>query len=758
MSRRVASRLSLPNRLHGSVHLEALESRLLLAVDVTGAVVAYKTVAYQQASTGAAALVSANAFHFGAQVNETAIGTVISATVTPPGKAAEALTLKAANQYDRDVWFNTQAELDAAYPNGTYQMQINAVSNGTHIVSAALTGDQYLPAAHFTSFIALQAIDPAPSFTVTWDSLTGATASDGVQFYIDDATGASATRVFKSPASGTAGALDNTSTSITVPAGTLAAGHKYLAEIFLQRHVSADTTGYPGVTATTFYGVGTGVTFTAAAPTHLAFSPQPGTATAGSVITPVITVNVLDGLGRVASTDHSSVTLNVASGPAALQGTLTVAAVQGVATFANLTLPTAGTYTLNASDGALTAAVSSAFTVNAPAALTTNLICRDPSGTGATVYQFQVKFSDTALVTESSLTAAGTLYVTGPNGFNQPATFVSANPASNAATITATYQITVNGGNTWTANQEGIYAVNLTAGKVAVGDGAPTIASTLGYFFYSYNPLFSERYYLTKYTDIFNAVMAGQFTSGYQHYKLYGEAEGRNPSPYFDEQFYRKTYPSVNAAVIAGQFKSGFDHFVQYGAAAQYQSSLFFNQQYYLRKYPGVAAAVTAGTFHSALEHFMISGQYEGYDPCIYFDTAYYLSHNTDVATAIGNGTIVSAFEHFVDYGLAEGRAAIATFSESYYLAHNADVAAAVAAGTFLSGYAHFITNGQYEVVQTGPGTYLGERNPSTLFDSGYYLTHYPDIAQAVFVDHSFASAFIHYLWAGAAEGRVGHA
>ena len=70
-----------------------------------------------------------------------------------------------------------------------------------------------------------------------------------------------------------------------------------------------------------------------------------------------------DQFGNVVTTDSSNVTLSVASGPGSLSGTVTVAASSGIATFSNIKLDTAGSYTLTASDGSLTSATSSSFTV-----------------------------------------------------------------------------------------------------------------------------------------------------------------------------------------------------------------------------------------------------------------------------------------------------------------------------------------------------------------------------------------------------------
>ena len=61
-----------------------------------------------------------------------------------------------------------------------------------------------------------------------------------------------------------------------------------------------------------------------------------------------------DQFGNVVTTDSSSVTLTVSSGPGSFDGSTTVAASSGIATFSNLILNTAGNYTLTASDGSLT--------------------------------------------------------------------------------------------------------------------------------------------------------------------------------------------------------------------------------------------------------------------------------------------------------------------------------------------------------------------------------------------------------------------
>ncbi len=106
-----------------------------------------------------------------------------------------------------------------------------------------------------------------------------------------------------------------------------------------------------------------------AVPSQLAFVQPPTTAVVGEVITPAVTVNVEDGSGNLVTTDNSAVTLAIASGTGTLGGTLTVNAVNGVATFSDLTVSSAGAFTVTASDGALTSATSDSFNITTPGTL-----------------------------------------------------------------------------------------------------------------------------------------------------------------------------------------------------------------------------------------------------------------------------------------------------------------------------------------------------------------------------------------------------
>jgi hypothetical protein len=105
--------------------------------------------------------------------------------------------------------------------------------------------------------------------------------------------------------------------------------------------------------------------------TSLAFTQQPGNGETGLALTPPVTVAVRDQFGNTFPGDNSStVTLTLNGGTFAGGGnTATAAVANGVATFGNLVISAAGTYTLTASDGTLTGATSNPFTIQTPTKL-----------------------------------------------------------------------------------------------------------------------------------------------------------------------------------------------------------------------------------------------------------------------------------------------------------------------------------------------------------------------------------------------------
>src|SRR5262249_7984359 len=93
-----------------------------------------------------------------------------------------------------------------------------------------------------------------------------------------------------------------------------------------------------------------------------------------------------------------------------------------------------GAYTLNGSVGAMTA-TSNPFTTNRPTAVLNPVT---PPSSGST-FDFSVTYTDSAAVNVSTLDG-NDIRVTGPNGYNQLASFISVSPSGNGTPRTATYR------------------------------------------------------------------------------------------------------------------------------------------------------------------------------------------------------------------------------------------------------------------------------------------------------------------------------
>ncbi|MBW4487729.1 MAG: tandem-95 repeat protein [Trichocoleus desertorum ATA4-8-CV12] len=192
----------------------------------------------------------------------------------------------------------------------------------------------------------------------------------------------------------------------------------------------------------------------------------------------------------------------------------------------------------------------------------------------------------------------------------------------------------------------------------------------------SFSDLFEESFYLVNNPDVAQAVQAGFFSSGFQHFIQAGQFElsnspSRAPSPLFNEAFYLANNPDVAAAVQAGSFSSGFQHFIQAGQFELSNSPArlpgpLFDELFYLSNNSDVAEAVRSGTFSSGFEHFVKFGQFEvdsqfSRNPSLRYDERFYLDHNPDIAAAVTNGSFASGFRHYLLFGQQERRSAVNT-------------------------------------------------------------------------------------------------
>ncbi|WP_310570996.1 SUMF1/EgtB/PvdO family nonheme iron enzyme [Gemmatimonas sp.] len=95
----------------------------------------------------------------------------------------------------------------------------------------------------------------------------------------------------------------------------------------------------------------------------LAFVAPPSPSTTGSVLVPSVQVAIQSATGATVAGATNTITIAMLPSPGALGGTIARQAVNGVATFDNLSVSTAGSYTLTAASSGIAGATSPMFTV-----------------------------------------------------------------------------------------------------------------------------------------------------------------------------------------------------------------------------------------------------------------------------------------------------------------------------------------------------------------------------------------------------------
>jgi hypothetical protein len=193
------------------------------------------------------------------------------------------------------------------------------------------------------------------------------------------------------------------------------------------------------------------------APVALFFTVQPRNTAAGSTITPPVQVTARDAQGNTATGFTASVTVVLGANPGGgtLSGTTTVAAVAGIATFADLSIDRVGAgYTLTMSASGLTGATSAGFAITAGPVSTTN----------------------------SSVTAAPTT-ITASSGASTSTITVTARDAHDNVIGAASVTVSVTGSSntatpsSGTTNASGVFTAALSSTKVESKTVSVTINS-----------------------------------------------------------------------------------------------------------------------------------------------------------------------------------------------------------------------------------------------------------------------------------------
>ena len=205
---------------------------------------------------------------------------------------------------------------------------------------------------------------------------------------------------------------------------------------------------------------------------------------------------------------------------------------------------------------------------------------------------------------------------------------------------------------------------------------------------------FPEALYLAAFQDVGQAVKAGNFVSGYQHYEAFGKAE----------------------------IESGIRHSPFKGGPPGLLNSVMPTPDYD-EPVPISPAPTNLPASSDAIPYLPPPEGSQGNAP-VPFDEVLYLALNPDAADLVGQGAYASGFAHYVAEGQAQEQAGVRpSLTEDLY----------------------------YEGLPT-PGT--GSDVDMSDFDAESYFLLYPDVLQAL--GNKPDSARHHWIHHGRLEGRVG--
>jgi hypothetical protein len=186
----------------------------------------------------------------------------VAMSFTPPGGTSTALTAEQGGngtKYSYSTNYNTQALMDAAFPDGAYTLAVTGASS----FMLNLTGDKYPNTPQVTggtwNSSGQLVVDPTKDYTLNLSTFTaygtGAALSHmQIQVQSFDESNVNLSQTYMTPTNSAP------FTSYLIPAGTLAAGSIYQVFIEYDTAIEENTTAVTGDTAVTIYTANTMLT------------------------------------------------------------------------------------------------------------------------------------------------------------------------------------------------------------------------------------------------------------------------------------------------------------------------------------------------------------------------------------------------------------------------------------------------------------------------------------------------------------------
>jgi hypothetical protein len=200
----------------------------------------------QQLGTGAPTPLPDAAYGITATTSLASNRTATAVTVTVPG-ASSPIGLNQ-NPVSHEDWYfitesTNQTTFESTYPQGNYSFSVTGTPSNLQATVNLPTSMPQPNAPHVLNFAAAQAVNASQAFALNWDPFQNGTTADFIVVSIDNL----GKTVFQTPSPGTNGALLGTATSVTIPAGKLAANTTNTAAITFYRVVTTTNSSYATV-------------------------------------------------------------------------------------------------------------------------------------------------------------------------------------------------------------------------------------------------------------------------------------------------------------------------------------------------------------------------------------------------------------------------------------------------------------------------------------------------------------------------------
>jgi hypothetical protein len=203
---------------------------------------------------------AAGAFGFSAFTFATDPLNVQNVSLKLPNAKMKVLTANGANWTAAEN-FDGQAQLDAAYVIGPYELNIQTLHNSLQKLPLPLASASFPLPIQISNWNEASALDSTRTFALKWLPLAGGTADDFVQVTVTK-NGKVIFRTSDFP--GAAGVLDGRATSVNLPAGLLLPGEAAEVTLNYLKSVSSDPFSYPQSLGTVACGCETRATIRAA--------------------------------------------------------------------------------------------------------------------------------------------------------------------------------------------------------------------------------------------------------------------------------------------------------------------------------------------------------------------------------------------------------------------------------------------------------------------------------------------------------------